>query len=216
MEKTAKSIEKIKKGVQARKAPQQERAKQTVARILLGARTILERDGRKGLSARKLAKECGMSTGSIYDHFPGISAILFALYEERMNQELEVYREFYAQDSGELSMEEMIEVFVGQDAALEWGGALDLELQEAIEQDEKLKQLQVHSRELQQGFLVDTLRKRNADAKDSQLEALASYLIGINALAFQLRHVQKLPEQKLILDIAVDLGKRIATYSLAG
>ncbi len=214
MEKTAKNIEKIKKKVQARKTPQQERAKQTVSSILLGARTILEREGRKGLSARKLAKECGMSTGSIYDHFPGISAVLFALYEERMNQELETYREFYSKDSGDLPMEDLLDSFVRQDATLEWGGALDLELQEAITQDEKLKQLQEHSLELQRGFLVDALRKRNESASDSQLEALASYMIGISHLSFQLRHVQKLPEQKLVLKIAVDLAKQVATYPL--
>lgn len=211
---TAKGIEKIKKGVQARKEPQQERAKQTVAKILNGARVILEREGRKGLSARKLAKECGMSTGSIYDHFPGISAVLFALNEERMNQEMEVYRDFEKRDTENTSMEEWIDAFVQQDATLEWGSALDLELEEAIKQDEKLKQLKMHSIAQQRQFLVEALRKRNAHAKDSQLEALASFLIGLSDLSFQLRHVDKLTEKKLILDATIDLAKRLATYPL--
>ncbi len=211
---TAKGIEKIKKGVQARKEPKQERAKQTVAKILNGARVILEREGRKGLSARKLAKECGMSTGSIYDHFPGISAVLFALYEERMNQEMDVYRKFYKHDTETLSMEEWIDAFVQQDATLEWGSALDLELEEAIKQDEKLKQLKMHSIAQQRKFLVETLRKRNTHAKDSQLEALASFLIGLSDLSFQLRHVDKLTEKQLILDASIDLAKRLATYPL--
>jgi len=215
MDKTAKKIERIKKDVQARKAPQQERAKQTVARILTGAKDILEREGRKGLSARKLAKECGMSTGSIYDHFPSISAVLYALYEERLNQELEMYRKFYTQDLDELTMTEVVDLFVKQDATLEWGSALDLELEEAVKHDETLYQLQQHSLQLQRELLMGSLKRRNSDAQDSQLEVLASYMLGLSQLTFQLRNVDKLSDGQMVFDLGVDLAKYIANYPLA-
>lgn len=125
MNKKTSEFEELKRGVQKRKKPQQLRAQQTIENILNGAKFILSTEGRKGLSARKLAAQCGISTGAIYDNFPGISSILFSLYENRLDQELSLYRDFYDKDTGKLSMTELIDAFATQDAMLEWGSVLD-------------------------------------------------------------------------------------------
>lgn len=207
-------LEELKKGVQKRKRPQQTRAKKTIKKILDGAKEILSTNGRKGLSARKLADKCGISTGAIYDNFPGISAILFALYEERMNQELDLYRNYYGNDTGELAMNDLIDGFAAQDATLEWGSELDKELNIAIQEDEKLKKLQLHCLDIQRNLLIEALQKRNNNANEEKLKVIASYLLGINQLSFQLRHVDKLSEQDFILDIAINLAKKVASIPL--
>ena len=208
------SIDQIKREVQARKFPKQERGKKTADSVLAGARAILEREGSKGLSARKLAKECGLSTGSIYDNFPGISAVLYALYEERVNKKNNLHRDFFELDSDELPMDELIGTFIREDASLEWGGALDLALRDAIQGDEKLRQLQDHNFMMQRESLVDALRIRNEQASDAQLKILAVYLQGLSQLSFQLRHVAKVEEGDLIRDITLMAAKRVATYVL--
>jgi|GEM_PF-5391297 len=212
MEPSTDSVEHIKRKLRAYREPQPARAKNTAAIILESAQKILVREGRKGLSARKLAKECGLSTGSIYGNFPSISAVLYALYRDRMEKDLAQHRKFYGQDTGDSSVSELIEAFAKEDARMECGGRLDLELAKAIEEDANLRRLRDHNMMLQREMLFKALRRRNDEASDSQLLAQASYMQGLSRLAFELRHVSNVDEKELVLDITLDLVKRVANF----
>jgi len=213
MKRQTSNIDRIKKSVQARKTPQQARAKDTVEKILKGARTLLQREGRKGLTAKQLAKESGLSTGAIYDHFPGISAVLYQLYEERLNQELRIYQKVYGRDTGEISIEELIDNHIQEDAAMQWGSKADIELDEAAFNDPQLKTLVEHNQTLKRDQLVEALKRRHSNATGEQLKALASYMIELTEVAFRLRHKSDLSEKDLIRSVTIDLLKRTAQFS---
>ena len=73
------------KKLSARKKPTQERSQQTVNRILDSARTLLKKTGGSGssrMTTHHIAKEAGISVGSLYQYFPNMDAIVFEVYRE--------------------------------------------------------------------------------------------------------------------------------------
>jgi len=65
--------------VTPRKAPQQARSSELVDAILRAAIRVLERDGAAGFTTIKVAKQAGVSVGSLYQYFPNKQSILFRL-----------------------------------------------------------------------------------------------------------------------------------------
>jgi AcrR family transcriptional regulator len=72
-----------------RKAPKQDRSRQTYQVILNGASAIIRRDGIKKLSTNRVAEESGVSIGSLYQYFPSKAAIVAALIEQVLDEEFE-------------------------------------------------------------------------------------------------------------------------------
>lgn len=208
------NINKIKESVRARKTPRQSRAKETATRILTAARTILENEGRKSLTARRLAKECGLTTGAIYDHFPGISAVLYQLYDERLGQNVGIFQEIYGNDNGERTLEELIDEHLVRDSQFDWGGRFDLELDEAVKSDPKLRALDEHNLTMQRDLLVQSIIRRRPEATKEQAQALASYFLEIFDVAYRLRHASDLTETDLVYRITVDFVKQLVEYEL--
>ena len=73
--------------IAARKAPRQARSRQTVEAILEGAARILRRGGT--LTTNHVASEAGVSVGSLYQYFPNAPAIVAALIERHVAEEVE-------------------------------------------------------------------------------------------------------------------------------
>lgn len=74
-----------------RRAPQQERSRRTVERILEATARVLERDGERGATTNRIAREAGVSPGSLYQYFADRDELL-----------LEVSRRFVARFEDEL------------------------------------------------------------------------------------------------------------------
>lgn len=72
--------------VSPRKAPVQERSKETVRRIFDAAARVLEDRGYDGLSTNRIAAAAGISPGSLYQYFPNKEAILKAMVSEYTDQ----------------------------------------------------------------------------------------------------------------------------------
>ncbi len=62
-----------------RKAPRQARSRALVEAILDAAARILSRDGRDAANTNAIAREAGVSIGSLYQYFPSREAIIDAL-----------------------------------------------------------------------------------------------------------------------------------------
>lgn len=75
-----------------RKRPLQERSRATVEVILAATRRILVRDGYQALTTNRVAKEAGVSVGSLYQYFPSREALVLAVMERHVDQMLEALR----------------------------------------------------------------------------------------------------------------------------
>lgn len=73
------------KNLELKRQPTQERSRQRLNNIIESTNTLLTRDGLKGLTMPKLAKEANISVGSLYQYFPNKLAVLKALYEEYLS-----------------------------------------------------------------------------------------------------------------------------------
>jgi AcrR family transcriptional regulator len=72
--------------ISTRKHPKQARSRQLVADILAAAGRVLARDGARRFTAARVAKEAGVSVGSLYQYFPNKEAILFRLQADEWEQ----------------------------------------------------------------------------------------------------------------------------------
>lgn len=82
-----------------RKTPSQARARQTVEIILEGAARILRRGD--ALTTNHVAEEAGVSVGSLYQYFPNAPAIIAALIERHVGQEIDETRGVLARSSAD-------------------------------------------------------------------------------------------------------------------
>lgn len=65
--------------VRPRKAPRQDRAKNTVEKLLDVTEQLLEKIGLDGVTTVLIAERAGLSVGTLYEYFPNKHSILFAL-----------------------------------------------------------------------------------------------------------------------------------------
>jgi AcrR family transcriptional regulator len=63
--------------------------------ILRGAGAVLDQQGFEGLSTTTVARACGVSTATVYRHFPDKYAILKALFVHLQTARMEVLRPYY-------------------------------------------------------------------------------------------------------------------------
>ncbi len=67
-----------------RKAPRQERSRETYEAILDAAAQLFERLGYAAATTNKIAERAGVSIGSLYQYFPNKDALLYALGERHV------------------------------------------------------------------------------------------------------------------------------------
>ncbi len=75
------------------KAPTQERSRQTVATILEACERIMIREGFYGVTTDKIAKEAGVSIGSLYQFFGNKESVVSALIHELIRRDNELFQE---------------------------------------------------------------------------------------------------------------------------
>ncbi len=75
------------------KAPTQERSRQTVATILEACERIMVREGFYGVTTDKIAKEAGVSIGSLYQFFGNKESVVSALIHDMIRKDLLFFQE---------------------------------------------------------------------------------------------------------------------------
>ena len=68
------------------RVPRQQRSRERVDAILAAARVLIVQKGSSGLKIQEIAKEAGVTAGSMYQYFPNKQAILKALAEQYFEQ----------------------------------------------------------------------------------------------------------------------------------
>ena len=69
-----------------RRAPRQERSRQTVEAVLQAVERVLAREGADALTTNRIADAAGVSIGSVYQYFPDKRSIFTALHQRHAEQ----------------------------------------------------------------------------------------------------------------------------------
>lgn len=101
-----------------RKLPRQSRSRMAVASIREACVKILRQQGPQQLKARVIEEVSGVAMGSIYQYFPTIDAIIVAVYEEVMQNQIELMRAKANAEWREMSLEDAIENLIRDTLAL--------------------------------------------------------------------------------------------------
>jgi len=82
--------------LQARRSPLQDRAKQTVQKILDATAELLDEEGHERLTTERVAERSGMNIATVYHYFPNKLALLHALAQQFAKQQQELIDSIYA------------------------------------------------------------------------------------------------------------------------
>ncbi len=69
-----------------RRAPRQQRSRQTVEVILEAVERVLKREGVDAITTNRIAEAAGVSIGSVYQYFPDKKSIFTALHQRHVEQ----------------------------------------------------------------------------------------------------------------------------------
>jgi len=93
------------------KAPTQERSRQTVSTILKACSKILVQEGFFGVTTDKVAKEAGVSIGSLYQFFGNKESVVSAVIQDLINSDVDRFRAALA-NVDHLSQQERVQLVV--------------------------------------------------------------------------------------------------------
>ncbi|MFT3928598.1 MAG: TetR/AcrR family transcriptional regulator [Myxococcales bacterium] len=69
-----------------RRAPRQQRSRQTVEAVLDAVERVLKREGADAITTNRIAEAAGVSIGSVYQYFPDKRSIFTALHQRHVEQ----------------------------------------------------------------------------------------------------------------------------------
>ncbi|WP_346836437.1 TetR/AcrR family transcriptional regulator [Microbulbifer sp. SAOS-129_SWC] len=92
-----------------RRAPVQARARERTRQILDTTGRLLEEVGLNDLTTILIAKELGVSVGSLYHYFPNKHAILYAMGEQWLASMTTALEEMEQQDLGDVTLEQFLD-----------------------------------------------------------------------------------------------------------
>jgi len=107
--------------LQPRRSPLQDRAKQTVEKILDATAELLDDEGHENLTTERVAERSGVNIATLYHYFPNKLALLFALgqqFAEQQQERLESIFRRYRELAGELEWRDVVDA--ANDAVLEF------------------------------------------------------------------------------------------------
>ncbi|MGH1373131.1 MAG: TetR/AcrR family transcriptional regulator [Cellvibrionaceae bacterium] len=104
--------EKRKATLNPRRKPMQQRARERTQQILEITAHLLEEVGMDDLTTILIAKELGISVGSLYHYFPNKHAILYALGEHWLDEMTQAMNDIEAIEVTDLSLEQFVDVAV--------------------------------------------------------------------------------------------------------
>lgn len=102
-----------------RKVPSQERARRTVERILAAAEVVFDEAGYAGATTNEIAREAGISIGSLYQYFPHKDALLVELahrHVDSMMTAVDTYTSTVASDAVDIDtiLNDLVGLLVAQ------------------------------------------------------------------------------------------------------
>lgn len=195
-----------------RKSPNQDRSKQTVDNIVAAADKILSRDGIDSLTIRSIAETAGISLGSLYDYFPNKQAVLYRIYEKRLDLLLQIFDEATSEEDPPASFEAAFDKYLQLARDSKYPTRVDIELRNAIHRDPQLAEMTKHYEESLTERYVALLRRYGSDWNEADLRMFAEYAHGIDHLNYRLQALGPRDAQKISGRIATHLFVSLAHY----
>lgn len=95
-----------------RKKPTQQRSMATVDSIIEAAARILESQGRAALTTNSVARQAGISIGSLYQYFPNKVSIIRALIDREADRLLNDIRRVAPDENWRVMLDQLLEIAV--------------------------------------------------------------------------------------------------------
>jgi len=159
----------------SRKSPNQDRAKRTLARILAAAREILAKKSIDKLTMRNVSSTAGVSIGVTYEYFPSKQALLYRIYEARLEERLRFFDEAFGPENAKRTFVASFERFQELQSQAGFPSRLDLELQNAIERDEEFARMTRHFEDELSHRYVDIIHRYGSEWPEERLMQIAKF-----------------------------------------
>jgi len=195
-----------------RKSPNQERAKRTVESILAAAEKILCDEHVDRLTIRRIAKTAGISLGSMYDYFPNKRAVLYQLFEIRLQLLLRIFDEAFAEEDAPESYDAAFDKYVRLAGDIKYPSRIDLELRNAIDRDPQLAKMTEHYEDSLTDRYVSMLRHYGSDWSDADLRKLAIYAHQIDHANLKLQAEEQHDERRSYGQMTTYVFRCLARY----
>ncbi|MET0338052.1 MAG: TetR/AcrR family transcriptional regulator [Caulobacter sp.] len=166
-----------------RKQPTQARAKQSIERVLTATEAIIRRDGPAGVTTPAIAKESGVSVGSLYQYFPNKEAIILALYEYKLGHIRQFGRSLLDAPIGD-DWREFFRDWIFRLRQEEQRIDYDISLNEAINYYPKLADVAASHVDLMADVVVRFLKDGGSSWPDEALFDLAVHAFYLNSAAW--------------------------------
>lgn len=191
----------VHKKLSARKKPSQPRSQKMVESILDATRRLVTKeDGIKlsRLSTNHIAKEAGISVGSLYQYFPNREAIVFELYKQMLKEVSSVLDVFKTEDYLSLPREEFFDKFNRTMKGAEADAKFVIEMLHAMQNNPALLEADRHHSELIAREMANFMKHFGSKWPTKKLQRLALHVYYVNYGTWVYREHVKPPRQEVL------------------
>ena len=162
--------------LQPRRSPMQNRAKDTVEKILDATAELLDAEGHENLTTERVAERSGVNIATLYHYFPNKLALLHALALQFAEQQQELIDSIYAHRAETDWRDTQCKVI---DAALEFNRSVKgaLAVSRAMQSCASLRQVDFDRDLRESEFLASMLAELGIKGSRSELETKALVLL---------------------------------------
>lgn len=191
----------VHKKLSARKKPSQPRSQKMVKGILDATRRLVTKSNGIKLSritTNHIAKEAGISVGSLYQYFPNKEAIMFELYKDMLIQVMPVLELFKTEAYLSLSRNDFFDKFIRAMKGAEGDPKFVIEMQHAMLNNEMLAEADRHHAEIIAREMAGFMKHYGSTWPKKKLERLALHIYYVNYGTWVYRDHIKPPKQEVL------------------
>jgi len=189
----------------SRKEPSQDRSKKMVEKIFSATRILLINDGVEGVTTGKIAKQAGISVGSLYQYFPNKLAVLKAMYQSWLDEvisELEALSAFPSMTTDQFlaALPGFLDSFYSEESYQSSSDdrQYELELVKGMRLFKELQEIDDRHQERVAEVLADGLEKVFTHQPREKLIQVGIYLYYLNNAFDELMEYEKIDPEVLL------------------
>lgn len=187
--------------IRHRPAPQQARARATVAKIQEAAKEILVESGPHGLNTNLIAERAGINVATLYNYYPDKFAVLTHLFSEFEEVRAHYVREQFQKLSPESDLAEWTSSIIDRLADMRAEGRYEIALRRALVSVPELAGLDRESSESISRGLEEALRATGHWSATVPLRQMADLIVEVITNTLDSVFAQTPPDMKKITEL---------------